>query len=84
LPQWRHLPIVDGAGATLLPGLIDAHAHVRNDEDLRQALRFGVTTVLDMGATVEPARLFALRKTGADIRGLGTAQTVVRRGAASP
>jgi imidazolonepropionase-like amidohydrolase len=66
LPQWRHLPIVDGAGATLLPGLIDAHAHVRGEEDLRQALRYGVTTVLDMGATVEPAQLFALRKTASD------------------
>lgn len=38
---------VDGAGGTLLPGLIDAHTHT--DEDgLRTALRFGVTTELDM------------------------------------
>jgi imidazolonepropionase-like amidohydrolase len=66
LPQWRRLPLVDGMGATLLPGLIDAHAHVRNEEDLRQALRFGVTTVLDMGATVDPVRLFALRKTASE------------------
>ncbi len=39
--------IFDGRGRTLLPGLIDSHAHVfpgaRAD-----ALRFGVTTVLDM------------------------------------
>lgn len=39
--------IVDGLGKTLLPGLIDAHVHVfpgaRAD-----ALRFGVTTELDM------------------------------------
>ena len=63
LSAWRRLRIVDGTGATLLPGFIDAHAHVRTEDDLRQALRFGVTTVLDMGATVEPARLFALRKT---------------------
>ena len=35
---------------TLLPGLVDAHAHVAGTEDLRQALRFGVTTVLDMAA----------------------------------
>lgn len=41
------LPVVDGAGKTLLPGLIDAHTHTfgaaRTD-----AIRFGVTTELDM------------------------------------
>jgi imidazolonepropionase-like amidohydrolase len=42
------LPVVDGAGATLLPGLIDAHAHVQTETGLRDALRFGVTTQLDM------------------------------------
>ncbi|NGX16075.1 amidohydrolase family protein [Wenzhouxiangella sp. XN24] len=39
--------VIDGRGRTALPGLIDAHAHVfgaaRED-----ALRFGVTTLLDM------------------------------------
>lgn len=48
--KWRDLPAIDGRGMTLLPGLIDAHAHVAGTEDLRQALRFGVTTVLDMAA----------------------------------
>ncbi|RVX38504.1 imidazolonepropionase-like amidohydrolase [Nonomuraea polychroma] len=38
---------VDGAGKTLLPGLIDAHAHAF-DGDLEEALKFGVTTELDM------------------------------------
>ena len=37
LPAWRHLPVVDGSGATLVPGLIDSHVHVRDDRDLRQA-----------------------------------------------
>ncbi|GAA3934668.1 CIA30 family protein [Luteimonas lutimaris] len=41
------LDVVDGAGKTLLPGLVDAHVHswgnARSD-----ALRFGVTTELDM------------------------------------
>jgi len=46
--RWAHLPLVDGAGATLLPGLIDAHAHTEDVGDLNDALRFGVTTVLDM------------------------------------
>ena len=36
------------SGQTLLPGLIDAHAHVLSEGHLRNALRFGVTTQLDM------------------------------------
>lgn len=40
--------IVDGAGKTLLPGLIDAHVHVHGADTLEQALIFGVTTEFDM------------------------------------
>ncbi|RFA12108.1 imidazolonepropionase [Subtercola boreus] len=39
--------IIDGNGGTLLPGLIDAHTHTSVDS-LRDALRFGVTTELEM------------------------------------
>ena len=39
--------VIDGTGATVLPGLIDAHVHTSADS-LRQALRFGVTTELEM------------------------------------
>ena len=39
--------VVDAAGGTLLPGLIDAHVHT-TVESLRDALRFGVTTELEM------------------------------------
>ena len=39
--------VVDGAGKTLLPGLIDAHTHAFGDA-LQRALLFGVTTELDM------------------------------------
>jgi imidazolonepropionase-like amidohydrolase len=42
------LPVIDGSGRTLLPGLIDAHVHVPNAGALRDSARFGVTTVLDM------------------------------------
>ncbi|WP_327686389.1 amidohydrolase family protein [Streptomyces sp. NBC_00467] len=42
--------IVDGSGATLLPGLIDAHVHTSRDA-LALALRFGVTTELEMQGT---------------------------------
>jgi imidazolonepropionase-like amidohydrolase len=40
--------VIDGAGKTLLPGLIDAHVHVHGAETLEQALIFGVTTEFDM------------------------------------
>ena len=40
---------VDGSGGTLLPGLLDSHAHTGDVEQLREALRFGVTTVFDVG-----------------------------------
>lgn len=50
--------VIEGEGKTLLPGMIDAHAHVRSAEDSRHALVFGVTTGLDMGA--EPERLAAI------------------------
>lgn len=51
--------VVDGAGATLLPGLIDAHTHA-DEQALRQALTFGVTTELDM--TSMPEVMIPLRK----------------------
>ncbi|ONI76438.1 imidazolonepropionase [Actinosynnema sp. ALI-1.44] len=42
--------VVDGRGATLLPGLIDAHVHSAPGS-LALALRFGVTTELEMQGT---------------------------------
>lgn len=39
--------IVDGTGKTLLPGLIDSHTHVYGNA-LSDAVRFGVTTEIDM------------------------------------
>jgi imidazolonepropionase-like amidohydrolase len=41
------IEVIDGAGRTLLPGLIDAHTHAFGDA-LQRALVFGVTTELDM------------------------------------
>ncbi|MDO5610053.1 MAG: amidohydrolase family protein [Pseudomonadota bacterium] len=44
------IEIIDGKGKTLLPGLIDAHTHNWGEAE-RDALRFGVTTELElMGA----------------------------------
>lgn len=40
--------VVDGQGGTLLPGLIDAHVHITNPQELAQLASWGVTTGLDM------------------------------------
>ena len=40
--------VVDGAGDTLMPGLIDSHVHIWTRDVLASALAFGVTTELDM------------------------------------
>ena len=42
---------IDGAGGTLLPGLIDAHVHFDSVENLAQFAGWGVTTALDMGTS---------------------------------
>ena len=73
--------VIEGAGLTLLPGLIDAHAHVQSPDSLRQALRFGVTTELDMFTApglLRPLHQLA-RKDGAamaDFRSAGILATV--------
>ena len=63
---------VDGRGAFLLPGLIDAHIHLNGVKSLEQLLRHGVTTGLDM-ASWPPASVDALRglKGHTDIRSAG-------------
>ncbi|MDG0791202.1 amidohydrolase family protein [Cohnella ginsengisoli] len=69
--------IVDAEGATLLPGLIDAHVHT-SIGGLRDALLFGVTTELEMnGDFTERGRAIQLKNVGdvADVRSAGTAIT---------
>ncbi|GAA4533748.1 amidohydrolase family protein [Amycolatopsis samaneae] len=55
----RGAELIDGAGATVLPGLIDAHTHTDADA-LRQAVTFGVTTEFDMLSI--PDRMIPLRR----------------------
>ncbi|MFD4351894.1 amidohydrolase family protein [Nocardia sp. NPDC058518] len=69
---------IDGSGKTLLPGLIDAHTHVF-DGSLAEALRYGVTTELDMFCPPQvlaaQRRLAAERDDVADLRSPGTLAT---------
>jgi imidazolonepropionase-like amidohydrolase len=68
--------IIDAGGATLLPGLIDAHVHLLTEGHLQQLADFGVTTALDMGAW-PPSMVDSLRdRTGmADMRSAGIPAT---------
>jgi imidazolonepropionase-like amidohydrolase len=46
----------DVSGKWIVPGLIDAHVHAESDDDLKQMLRWGVTTVRLMSEDVERAK----------------------------
>lgn len=79
IPRGFH--IISGTGKTLLPGLIDSHVHVFPGAQ-RDALRFGVTTELDMfdlshDFTVWRAQRTSLARTNqADTWAAGTGVTV--------
>ncbi|RZQ60077.1 amidohydrolase family protein [Amycolatopsis suaedae] len=70
--------LVDAGGATLLPGLIDAHVHLLPGA-AHQALTFGVTTELDMFSlpeTVTRLKDQAAAEPGlADVRSAGVGAT---------
>lgn len=69
--------IIDAKGATLMPGLIDSHVHTSED-GLRDALKFGVTTELEMmGGFTKNARDLELKGIYdiADVRSAGMGVT---------
>lgn len=74
------LPVVDGSGKTLLPGLIDSHTHAFGNA-LKQALESGVTTELDMFTDWRYAREIKREQAEgkdtdlADLRSAGTLAT---------
>ena len=72
----RGSEVVDGRGGTLLPGLIDAHVHSAPGS-LALALRFGVTTELEMQGmnTRENRGAVTDDDTQADVRSSGFAIT---------
>lgn len=71
---------VNGAGDTLLPGLIDSHTHTWGDA-LKKALIFGVTTELDMFTDINYVRQVKKEEAQgkdldmADVRSAGTLAT---------
>ena len=68
---------VDGGGAVLLPGFIDAHVHLDGNSSLEKFREYGVTTALDMGA-FPYSTVKALQGLSGlpDVRGSGAAATV--------
>ncbi len=72
----RDAVVVDGRGATLMPGLIDSHVHT-NMDGLHDALKFGVTTELEMMGhwSARRRREIAERNDVADLRSPGMGVT---------
>ncbi|THA62115.1 amidohydrolase family protein [Streptomyces sp. A0958] len=64
--------VVDARGGTLLPGLFDAHTHT-SEEALAFALRFGVTTELEMQGALTRTRRAHIEQNDAvaDVRSAG-------------
>ncbi len=75
---------VDGAGKTLLPGLIDCHTHSYFAVHLQQAAAFGITTELDMMSMPRAATAFRRQQAEgkanqrADFFSAGAAVTVAK------
>jgi imidazolonepropionase-like amidohydrolase len=73
--------VIDGSGKTILPGFIDSHTHTYGNA-LERALRFGVTTELDMFTAIPTLKAWKEEQargnvaTRADIVSAGTLVTV--------
>jgi imidazolonepropionase-like amidohydrolase len=61
-PERAGVEVVHCQGCTLLPGLIDAHTHIRFERQLQQALAFGVTTEIDLYTFLSTELRTQLRK----------------------
>lgn len=71
--------VIDGAGKTIMPGLIDAHTHTWDVGQLEQAAVLGITTELDMMGTASASAALArahLSRPVADLRWAGNPVTV--------
>lgn len=73
--------VLDARGCTLIPGLIDAHVHVFEDVNLLEtAIKYGVTTVLDMHNEREWFKKISAitrqRHDVSDVKSCGSAATI--------
>ncbi len=60
--------VEDASGKWIVPGFVDAHIHAESDEDLKQMLRWGVTSARLMAEDVEAAvRLAATTRRRTDV-----------------
>lgn len=75
--------VVDGRGRTLLPGLIDGHVHVFSGAQA-DALRFGVTTMLDMYSIADAATIAGWRRQRASYEKVTDADTFTAGVGATP
>ena len=64
--------VIDGEGGILLPGLIDAHVHIRSRHNLELLAAAGVTTALDMASDPEVTATLRCLPGLTDIRSAGT------------
>lgn len=55
--------VIDGSNKTLLPGLINAHLHIQQSDDLKIAAKAGVLTVLNLFSPTEDS-IAAYKKLG--------------------
>ncbi len=50
-PVPRNATVIDGTGLYLMPGLVDAHVHIKDENELLLFIAAGVTSVRDMWGT---------------------------------
>lgn len=54
--RFRKAAVIDGRGQTILPPLINAHVHLREPQNLKDALQHGIFALLDMFSTDDRAQ----------------------------
>ena len=56
IPAPKGVPVMDGGGRFVIPGLWDMHAHISEREQLQIYLARGITGVRDMGSDLDRAK----------------------------